>query len=243
MSDVSDEELIAYLDGAPNNVLTEARRAEIVRALADPDVAARVEELRMDTTELRSGMDALLGTAPTFEIPDQRDAQRRSWPQIAAVAAVFVVGVLAGWLLSPGERDDWHMAVAEYQVLYTTETLTAVPATSDQRAAGLAATGKALGLDLTPAADLPGLQFKRAQLLRHDGNLVAQLVYLDGDGNPVAFCLTRTGGADAAKETLTRKGLTATAWQTTGVGFLLIGPVDQGVLAKAQVALSKDLKI
>ena len=105
MSDVSDEELIAYLDGAPNNVLTEARRAEIVRALADPDVAARVEELRMDTTELRSGMDALLGTAPTFEIPDQRDAQRRSWPQIAAVAAVFVVGVLAGWLLSPGSFE------------------------------------------------------------------------------------------------------------------------------------------
>ena len=58
---VSDEKLVAFLDGA----LPEEEAAEIGAALVrDPDLGRRLEEMAVDLTPMREGMEAVLASAP-----------------------------------------------------------------------------------------------------------------------------------------------------------------------------------
>lgn len=223
-ADISDELIVSFLDG----VASPADEAKIALAVAeDPALARRVEELAADVDGLRIGMDGLLASAPALDTPVQGAVKQGwRWPHLAAAAAMFAFGLgLAQFLDSGAEPKDWRMAVADYQALYVTQTLTATPATEPQRAEGLAQTGAAIGMDLAPARiAVEGYTFQRAQILAFEGRPLAQLTYLDRAGNPIAFCFTRRQGADLAPEELHLNGLNASAWRSDGVGFIVIGP-------------------
>lgn len=243
----TDEELVAYLDGA----LPEHEATRIAQAIAgDADLAARLRALDVDMDALRADFDALAEAGPDLSAPGAPVAPAGTtsgfWTlsRAAAVALVmFGAGLGLGWSVAPsGDAPDWHQAVADYQVLYTTATLTAVPMSEQGRAEGLTHVGEALGLALdADSVAVPGLTFQRAQILEHRGAPLAQLAYLDVAGNPVAFCFTRTDGTDQAAQSIEISGLNAETWQQGGIGFILIGPAPAETLRTSARRLAQQV--
>ncbi|MEM7058462.1 MAG: hypothetical protein AAF557_12785 [Pseudomonadota bacterium] len=239
---ISDEDLVAFLDGEADQTMS----ARVAKALAeDPALGDRVAALQIETDELRQGFDALLATAP--DIAQTAPAPQSAWGgwrAAAAAAVLFVAGLGVGWSIAPGERPtNWHQAVADYQVLYSTATLTNLQMGSDRRTESLARTSRDLGLPLTvDQVSVPGLEFQRAQILDFNGQPLAQLTYLDADGNPIAFCLTRSD-IDSKASNQEISGLNAVTWANGGMGFILIGPAPAKTLSDAQAALADQIKI
>ena len=238
----SDADLVAYLDGR----LDDEERSRLKAAAAeDPHLAERLDALATDTGALRDGFDDLLGQAPDLSVPQAlaRRATYPGWTPFAA-AAVFVIGLGIGWMMgTEQEPDGWHQAVADYQVLYTTETLAASPLGSDARAAGLANASRRVGLELTEdLLAVEGMVFQRAQVLSYEGSPLIQVAYLTDDGMPVAFCIMRQGGSQGSlPEGRTLAGLAASTWQAGEHAFILIGPVGAEVLANHAKVLSERL--
>ncbi|MEM6662625.1 MAG: hypothetical protein AAF666_10670 [Pseudomonadota bacterium] len=237
---LTDEKIVAFLDGE----LTPEEDADMALAIANSaDVAARVEALALDMDELTAQFEDVLASAPDMTVAEiQADW---SWLRVAAAALVLIgAGVVGGFGLSQWTRGapDWHQAVADYQTLYTTETLAAVPQPSVVQAAGLRVVSQAVGMELTAASvAIPGLTFQRAQILRHKGQALGQLAYLDRSGNPIAFCIMSGRSGEEGAEVQELAGLNAVTWQTGGHGFIIIGPVAPDALTQAQEVLAARL--
>lgn len=242
--DYIDEELVAYLDGQ----MGEAERAGLEEAAAsDPGLAARIDELRLDIGNLRAGFEALLSEAPDFKVPEPAPSSFSTWKQalaMAAAAALFALGLGLGWSSSPpGAPASWLQAVADYQVLYTPDTLAGAPQDVAGRAPGLALASERIGLDLTEGMlAVEGLSFQRAQVLSFEGQPLVQVAYLTDDGAPVAFCLMK-GKGDSVLESAEISGLNATVWSQGDHRYVLIGPVDTGLLRQTAGVLSQRLPI
>ena len=238
-TDVTDAEIVAFLDDA---LPTEDQARIALAATTNPDVAQRIEALSVDRDQLVGAFEELLSTAPTLPVtqpPANKPAAPAKWWQAAAAIALLAIGIGIGTQLPKDDATDWHMAVADYQVLYATETLTGMELTQDQRWGSLAKTSATLGLDLDREdVTLTGLQFRRAQLLSHQGAPLAQLAFLDTNGDAIAFCFTRTNGPDTDAEPTTLAGLNAITWQKKGIGFILIGGDDAEALKTWQTKLA-----
>ena len=236
--DYSDADLVAYLDGG----LDAQTRASLEAAVdTDPGLGERLAALSLDTEALREGFAALLADAPDQALPPP--VARPGWGigRAAAAAALLVIGLGAGWALAPrGEAGHWHQAVADYQVLYTTETLAATPLPAEARASGLANASERIGLDLTEERlAVEGMTFQRAQVLSYQGAPLIQVAYLTDQGAPVAFCIMRAeDGGDAAPEGAEIAGLQAATWQRGGHAFILIGPVEGRAVRASAEALA-----
>ncbi|MEL6476276.1 MAG: hypothetical protein AAFR17_03040 [Pseudomonadota bacterium] len=240
---IDDAALVRVLDGTASPA--QARR--VAEACAqDPALQAKRDAMSVDIGDIRAGMDAVLLQAPEMTLPQAERTWRPIW-QAAAAVLIFAVGLAAGRLL-PGDgygaEADWHQAVADYQVLYTTATLTTSPLPRQMRDAGLSRTAAALGLDLTPErVATSDMTFQRAQILQIDGAPLAQLVYLDANSQPIAFCITRRDGPDTAPVTRQFGRQTARIWQQGGYGFILIGPVAETSLIAATRELSEKIAL
>ena len=93
-------------------------------------------------------------------------------------------------------------------------------------------------MDLRPAVELDGLEFKRAQLLAIEGRPLIQMAYLDAAGQPFAFCAVRLDDADQSILSEMSHGLATASWVNDGVGFVLIGGDD----VEAVTALTDGLR-
>ncbi len=232
----TDEQLVAFLDG----VGPADEAAAITGAAAeDASLAQRLADLSPDLEAMREGMAGVLTSAPSMTVPEP--APRSSiwrWAT-AAVVAAFALGFgMQTLLTSKDNTADWHQAVADYQVLYTAETVTATPLAAETRAAGLAHVSNRLGLDVTEAdISVDGLTFQRAQILAHEGKPLAQLVYLDAEQRPIAFCIMRLGGETAEPADTELAGLSATTWSKGGLDFIVIGPADPTHIRQAAEVL------
>lgn len=232
---ITDEHLVAFLDGA----LDGAKHAAVAAALAgDANLRARLAALDLNLSALRDGFEAVLADAPPLEIAVPPTPAIWRPIHAAAAAAMLAIGFGLGWSGTQlGQPDPWHQAVANYQVLYTTQTLTATPLPPAAQEAGLRAVSAEIGLDLSKEAlAVEGLDFQRAQILSHEGAPLIQVAYLTEDGAPVAFCFMR-GQAVSDPEATTLSGLNASTWARAGYTFILIGPVDEAVLARAAQTL------
>ena len=241
-AEYSDADLITYLDGG----LDQDSRLRLESAMAsDPDLAGRIGALAMDTHSLRDGFDALLAEAPKLHVPEvpARYSRPGGWAAVAAVA-LFAIGLGAGWTLSSrGESETWHQAVADYQVLYTTETLSATPLGPQAKEAGLANASTRIGLKLTQdLLAVEGMTFQRAQVLSFEGAPLIQVAYLTDKGAPVAFCIMRQDGSNESQPSnRTIAGLSAAVWEAGEHAFILIGPVGEEQLQGQAQTLAKRL--
>jgi hypothetical protein len=168
--------------------------------------------------------------------------QRRSWPRLAAA---FLVGALvAGSALQLSRHESssmaltaavtpWVKAVADYQVLYTRETLANI---NEDHALSEKIVGDLQHADHLDVAipDLrgAGLTFKRVQRLSYNDQAVVQIVYLPEKGGPVALCLTRDGRADEAPRSQEVSGMHTVAWRHNQVGYVLLAKDAQVDLAE-----------
>lgn len=245
---ITPEILTAYLD----NELDEQQAREVhERSLADAQLASTLAALRIDRDamgkdylaletdapigELRSALAT--GTKPVVDI--KAGGGNRKLLAAAACAACLVVGVLVGSGVSNQVDVDksWREAVAEYQVLYSAETLkwnAIVPAEVDTTLKYLS---DRIGVTLTrQVLKLPVADFKRGQMLTFGSRPLVQLAYLHDGVTPVAFCITPDGASDAGLAAEIREGLPIVHWAKDGTSYMVIGdiPNDQ-LLGMAEI--------
>ena len=131
---------------------------------------------------------------------------------------------------SRDESTEWRAVVAEYISLYTPDTLAGPVPPLDVQSAQLALLDGKLGLALSPEkVALPGVDFKRAQLLEYDEKPLAQIAYLDPETGPMALCIVRSNGGEKPPDIEGRKGMNIVYWSNDTHAFMLIGhaPVDR----------------
>ena len=118
-------------------------------------------------------------------------------------------------------EGDWRAAVADYMALYVPETLASL---AGDRTSDLAVLTDALGLPVSAQAiEIPGIAFKRAQLLRFEGRPLAQIAYLDPVTGPMAFCFTRMRTDEAPLRTERRRDMNLAYWSSHEHAFLVVG--------------------
>lgn len=253
---ISDEELVAYLDGE----LSQAQRNMIVRRLeVDQSVKARLDHLRAGGRPFAEAFDAVLRAAPSDRLQnlleqavrdDRAPTVERTWHfdrRLAAVAAallLFIGGALVGINLpgitpigeseseSLNTPDGWRAVVTDYLNLYTRDTLADIPDDPALLDKQLAFVGAKLSLDLSPEkVALPDLALKRSQIFVLGGEPLAQIVYLPMEGGPVAFCIIR--GSDNAEQAPTfenRQGKNVVYWSKAEHKFMLVGDLPRSQL-------------
>lgn len=250
-SDMSDETLVAYLDGE----LAPAERARLEEHLAaDPDLRARLEYLRGGGGDFAGAFERLFESAPADRlgamlerVQAESEARRRRPARggfrpalIAAAAALLIVGGVAGYLAShvggfeEAEEADpgyWRSVVADYVALYTNETFAGIPDNDAIKSAGLAGVGKKIGIDLSlDKVSLPGLNLKGAILFAYRDMPLAQIAYLSKDDGPMAFCIIANGAADQGPRFEEREGRNVVYWAKGGRSFLVIGKLPKDTL-------------
>jgi anti-sigma factor RsiW len=243
---IRDEDLVAYLDGE----IDAARRREIEAALASSrDLNSRLAAINLDKEALRVAFGAVAAAAPADRIRRQLDAdvsRKEAQPTPSrwrAIAAALIGGVALGYAVGlydvNGQPASWHTAIANYQSLYTNATLAPIASDPARQERDVADVSEKLGLPIgLDELQVPGLDFKRAQLLGFRGQPLAQFSYLDNAGVPIAFCATPTGEADSVITQGTFGELNAVYWSRRGFGFIVIGATPAAALLRAAAVLA-----
>ncbi|MEP5731523.1 MAG: hypothetical protein ABJL67_19365 [Sulfitobacter sp.] len=227
----SDETLTAFLDGE----LDVAQAQEIDAALSVDDVLGnRLAGLDVSVTALRQAMDpGVLGApglpAAFLKAPKRSYLERFGAP--LALVASFALGIgLMSFVQSRTQETDWLNAIASYQALYVTETLSAAHQTPQDTDKVLRRAGETFGVTLTPATQIAGLEFRRAQVLGFKGETLLQMAYLTPEGTPVALCIVHLDDADRGPEETVMFDLAGVSWIQDGVGYFLIGGTDANLI-------------
>lgn len=245
----SDEQLTAYLDGE----LEQATHEAITQALArDSALSDRIASLDLDTDAVKADFDALLAqtpNAPDFSATDITGSatapRTMRWGGVAALCliAAGIGSATTSSLLQRSAPGQWTDYVAAYHALYVTDTLQAVQLDETVAAAGLARAAGAINLPLTLDAvtNLPGVQYKRAQVLGYAGLPLAQLTYLTKDGVPIAFCIYPKDSADSPLSVGQLEGMATASWTQDGHAYLVIGGSDSAYVEQLAHTLTARL--
>ncbi len=238
---VTDEQLTAFIDGELD--ATDRDRIEGLIA-SDEHVAERFDFLSRSTLPFSEAFQPMLAEAPATKldamlaaIPSSKESKvraagigRRGF--LAAMAASFVAAIaidravigIGRKLLKPDEDAEWRAVVAEYLSLYTADTLSAPAGDHAQQVAQLNEVGAKLNLPLAPEAiAMPGIEFKRAQILNYDSKPLAQIAYLDPESGPMALCIVQSTRGMAAPDMENRRGMNVVYWSSATHAFMLIG--------------------
>jgi anti-sigma factor RsiW len=237
---IDETDLLAYVDGQ----LSPERQAEVEAAAAgSPNLAARLHAMRASVLPYGAAFtaQALPPVPPRLSArvaellrAHSHGWQRRgsSWPRLAtAFAAGVLCCALALKLLSTGpglpnaaQVSPWIQAVADYQQLYSRETLANV--SEDHQLSERVISDLRTVDDMNVrVADLrgAGLTFKRVQRLSFNHQAVVQMVYLPEHGEPVAVCVTRDSRPDEAPHLHRIGDLSTVAWRRDNLGYVLLG--------------------
>lgn len=251
----SDSTLVAFLDGELSSA--DAARIEALRE-REPALAQRLAFLEQGCQALPDSFAPLLDAAPMPRLQAMLDGlstantpapTAHAWSRrsvLAGAAACLAAGVLGdrlwrGWQGSRWIADgSWRGSVAQYMALYTEQTLEGLNQSTADQARQLARVGAQLGIVLTPArVDVPGAVLKRAQVLRYDADMLAQLVYLDPEFGPLALCFVRFSRAAEAPRTESRSGLNVVYWQDGEHAWMLAGRNPPADLLARQAAIER----
>lgn len=259
MTELSDDLLVAYVDGRLEHKQTSA----LEKVLGQDDVIARrVVTLEDAHRRLEAAFEAILAgeeaeaasqpvpRAPGLFIPWETLVKGG----LAAAGIVIAAGLLLagyGWPLTAPEfagrpaameivgslPADWRKEVARAQGLLSREGLE-IGADSQSNPDFVAfQLGQAIGSELTPP-DLAaqGFRFARAQILTFDGEELAQLLYLGQSGAPLAL-YAKKGGKDAAPQVTRHDAIMGIAWSQGGVDYFLAREGDEASLRRLAEAV------
>ena len=254
MTELSDELLVAYVDGQ----LAQKQTQAVDRVLEQDDVIAkRVVALKQAHGRLEAAFDAIL-------LGEEADAMSRpvprppglfiSWSALVQASlatagiALSIALLLAGfgWPLSapdfrlvsaPADSDivgsiapSWEEEAARAQALIGRDTLEIGLDSQGNRDLAAFQLARAIGAELIlPDLGPQGFKFVRGQLLRFNDEPLAQLLYLGASGAPLALYAKKGDGTSQAK--YNRYGAVGgIAWTQDGVAYLLAGEESEAVL-------------
>lgn len=262
MTELSDELLVAYVDGQLARKQTQA----VDKVLEQDDVIAkRVYALKDAHSRLEAAFDAILAG-------EEADATARpaphppglfiAWSTLAKVSlasaglvAAFVMMLAGfGWpltapefsLQSSGAADpdyvgsippSWQEDAARAHALLSRASVEVGLESQGNRDLVAFQLAQAIGPNLAvPDLSGQGLRFMRAQLLRSGNEPLAQLLYLGSSGAPLALYARK--GEGAAAPSFKRYGaLGSVAWSQADIAYLLTGEGDEASLMKLANAI------
>jgi anti-sigma factor RsiW len=256
---IDETDLLAYADGN----LSPERVAEVEAGVArSPELAARLAAIRASALPYGVAYEAQpLPAVPArlrARIADliEADSRRRqprgaAWPRLAAAFAAGVVCCALTWtLLSTGPRaltaplvSPWIQAVADYQQLYSRETLAHIAEDHQLSERVIGDLRDVDGMNVrVPDLRSAGLTFKRVQRLSFHQQPVVQMVYLPEHGDPIAVCVTRDERADEDPSARQIDALSTVAWRRGSLGYVLLGRASvQSMLELARQLASGEL--
>jgi len=241
----TDAELTAWLDGEVEH----APVSQIEQALPnDPELRARVDDLRIDLDAMQASFDTLLVRAPDapklvseIAAPKAQNSNRfRGLRALAATLALCLAGA-TGYLISDKKDNSWRGFVAAYQALYTEQTLARLGRPADELEAELVVVSGALGkpLNLGTMTAVGDLDYRRGQVLGFNGRPLVQLAFLSKSGDPVALCIIRSEDSAQMSTVLgAMEGMSSAAWASDGYEYLLIGGGDKTLIEQAAKVFS-----
>ena len=262
MTELSDELLVAYVDGQLARKQTQA----VEKVLEQDDVIAkRVAALKHAHGRLEAAFEAIL----TGEEADAAATLTShppglfiAWATLGKVSLASAGLVAAFLMLLAG--FGWPLATPEFSRQSTgvadPDYVGSIPSSWQEDAArahallsrasvevGLESQGnrdlvafqlaEAIGPNLmVPDLSGEGLRFMRAQLLRSGDEPLAQLLYLGASGAPLALYAKKS--EETSPPSFKRYGaLGGVAWSQSGIAYLLAGEGDEASLTKLAEAI------
>jgi anti-sigma factor RsiW len=256
MTELSDELLVAYVDGQ----LARKQIRAVEKVLDQDDViAARVDALKHAHARLEAAFEAILAgeemdvSAASTPAPEGIVIEWRVAKMALAVIGIAAALLLAiagyGWPLSfpsimappqvgsaapqgVSAAPGWQEEMARAHALLSRETLEVGLESQANRDFVTLQFAQILGVNLKlPNLEPQGFRFVRAQSLRSDGEPVTQILYLGSRGAPLALYAKKGEGADTL--TAEQYGSVGTVtWAEGGVAYLLAGEVDDTMLMR-----------
>lgn len=176
-------------------------------------------------------------------LDDDRPLPSKHSFSLAWVASFLLVAFLAGfltkhWFALPTDTslathetlpidETLLQAMIQYQALYTRDTVK--HASQKQQTTEEVLTqffGDGASAFNIPNLQTAGYQFRRAQLLSHQGEAILQLVYLPEQGEPLALCITKTTTNDPALHTKALNypyaGINSLVWTDDNMTMMLM---------------------
>lgn len=229
--------LLAYADKQLN-------AEEIIEAETllkeDPEARVFLETLMSSQLPFAESFDFLLDDKDQSDGDDEEvvlnnPQKQSSWQWPTSIAASLLIGLVVGFALfsfksqHDADKDNWITDIANYQLLYTRETVTPAPSLSDEEQIALQAKlSNSLKGGLTiPDLSMHKLSFKRGQILDIDGKPLVQLAYLPETGLPLALCILRNDVADTLPTSGESQGLSYIKWSKDGLSYVIIGKTDK----------------
>jgi anti-sigma factor RsiW len=264
MTELSDELLVAYVDGQ----LARNQSRAVEKVLAQDDVIARrVHALKNAHSRLEAAFEAILaGEEAIVEPPPEppgpgifitwRNAAKIGLAGAGLVAALTLAIAGYGWpLVLPnfaGNHSDtadvewtgslptaWQDDVVRAQALLSRDSL----AVSPEGQANQDLIGFSLAQAIRPSLRLPdlkpeGYRFMRGQLLRAGDEPVAQLLYLGASGAPLAL-YAKKGERTTDPVFQSYGAIGSVSWSEDGIIYMLAGELDANRLTKIADAIKK----
>lgn len=267
MTELSDELLVAYVDGQ----LARKQAQAVDRVLAQDDVIAkRVVALKDAHGRLEAAFAAVLAgeeaDAASHPAPHARGIfipwTSLLQASLATAGMILALGMLLagfGWPLKmpqfaardplPADPEfvgsvarDWRDEAVRAQSLLARDSLEiGLESQSNPDLIGFQlarAVGPGFAVpDLAPE----GYRFTRGQLLRFEGEPLAQLLYLGTSGAPLAL-YAKAGRGDSPLRARHYGTLLGVTWSEAGVTYLLAGEADETQLRKLAATIGKTVK-
>jgi anti-sigma factor RsiW len=254
MTELSDELLVAYVDG--QLARTQSKAVEKVLK-QDEVIARRVEALKEAHARFESAFEAILA-GEMHEITLRADPYVRTTepaPQpvkgksMTSLVLVGILAALAGYSVPlvlpeltperyvlPKETarmtSNWQDDVARTQALLTRSSLEVGLESQGNRDLIAFELAQAVGPTLkVPNLDPQGLKLVRGQLLHYSGKPLAQILYLGSRGAPIAlYAMPTEQKSDPEFSVIGDIGMVA--WSEEGVSYLLAADADEDLLMR-----------
>ena len=257
MTELSDELLVAYVDGQ----LARKQTRAVEKVLDQDDVlAARVNALKHAHARLEAAFEAILAgeemDVSAANAP-QPDGLRISWRVVKVMlAGLGLAGALAlavagyGWPVSLSELgirwpglspaapeaiitlSDWREDAARAHALLSRDTLEVSLESQANYTFVAFQLARILGTDpKIPNLEPQGFRFVRAQVLRHGNAPLTQLLYLGRQGAPLAL-YAKKGAGESTLIPGKYGAIGTVAWAEDGISYLLAGEADDTLLMR-----------
>jgi anti-sigma factor RsiW len=244
---VGDDELMAYVDGRLPPDRTEAVASYLA---THPEIRERLRQY----AEQRQALLAAFGERNAGPIPtrlrltrliaERQRRRRRRFAEIAAAICLITLGGVGGWTArelilqqaSPGSVLAAGTIMADALAAHRTfavEVRHPVEVDAAQEAHLVQWLSKRLGRPLVvPDLSATGYRLMGGRLLPAGSGPAAQLMYENGAGDRLTVYV-RPGVAGEASVYQQDKNVGAFYWADEGLGCVIVGDADRGVLSRA----------
>ncbi|MGH6736877.1 MAG: anti-sigma factor family protein [Methyloceanibacter sp.] len=252
MTELSDELLVAYVDGQ----LARKQTRAVEKVLDQDDViAARVEALKHAHDRLEAAFEAILAgeevdvsaasAPPRDGIFIEWRIVKRTLAALGIAAALLLAAIGYGWPLSlQGFSPVSSTATHTLPILSWQEEAARAHALLSRASVEVGLEGQGnpdfvrfqlaeiLGSDLKlPNLEPQGFRFARAQVLRIGGAPFTQILYLGSEGAPLALYARKGDGAETLSSE--RYGpINGVTWTEGGTAYLLAGEAEDALLMR-----------